>query len=401
MNRTKPTRNDGAANTKRAVFGRIVKPGRLLSCVLPSDGPETFESLCSAKQFGTIAQVLTSERTDPIVWLEETNPALPLHMLLEQQPPLWLVNLLCRVLSCRHCLPEAERDAAGRTALHVACEHNCEIAVVARFMNGSTNPASIQDGFDRYPLHCAASLGLDAMSSKSNHASLQNLLDVIGFLVAAYPEAIAETDSMGMTPLDLLTIHQADDSLRKLLEAKAKGAAKLPRTAVREQRDVPVKEIFGSAFVEDSDLSTVGFAFVGDHLYKEKEAKASKQDRRLHHRKSNHQEFVVRPLKEEGLEAAKDKRKAFEQQFDTDGWPSESFLFRKGARLTTRGPEKAPREGYETSKSTNSSTTVTKESTVDDEGGDSGAWAASSQGLLSLASAETVRIHNIGSWYFT
>jgi hypothetical protein len=198
---------------------------------LSSTWSASFQALAFSREFEAISgKIAIFDNVGAHEWLYEHSD-LPLHFLLQHQPPLHVVSQICRTLNnsdnnnssksnsnlSRQAKPppaESIPDAFGRTPLHVAVAHGCTVSVLARIMNGDAkrNPASTSDQQGRLALHWAMYAG--------RREDDEVLLQTVAFLVEAYPLAVDRADASGRTPLELVrATNSRDEAAAQALEA--------------------------------------------------------------------------------------------------------------------------------------------------------------------------------------
>lgn len=190
--------------------------------VRPTKPNTSFFRLAQQRAFNEIAYNVQNDRIETLEWLhEDCSLATPLHILLEHQPPLYLVNLM--IQSLPGC--ESSKDRLGSTPLHVASASACSVAVIARLFNAATskfpNPAAILDDCHRSPLHWACTVTTTTTQyneySEQTKQARENLIHVIGFLLKAHPASVKVCDLHGKTPGDIATELSADPAILQLL----------------------------------------------------------------------------------------------------------------------------------------------------------------------------------------
>jgi hypothetical protein len=252
----------------------------LLLCLAPTDGGDEserfpFVALAKEGRFHEIVHFLKhGDKAERKEWLRSTtndHVESPLHVLLQYQPPLKAVSLLIKRMreEFPKSIPEAECDSLGRSSLHVACAFACNVAVVARLLNGATaqfrKPAAVQDTAHMTPLHWAC----QTASTLADRKDTDNMVQVIGFLVEAYPAAIKLPNKTGSTPADLLARGRqpVDPALLQALD-------RTPPPSPRPRRDESPDDCFRKdlswvpkeicwAPRDEEDASMVSFALGG------------------------------------------------------------------------------------------------------------------------------------------
>jgi ankyrin repeat protein len=167
-----------------------------------------------------------------------------LHLILPYNPPVEIVDLLTHhlgvVSSDPIVLPEEVANIHGRTPLHVAAAHACDVLVVRRLMVKSdtrtTLQASIRDCVERTPLHwaccipephkrrCCRLRGLCGLGSTCSKNLMKpqdngdNMVEVVRVLVETYPQAVIMKDANGWTPFHLAVQHKADIRIIRILQ---------------------------------------------------------------------------------------------------------------------------------------------------------------------------------------
>jgi hypothetical protein len=253
----------------------------LLLCLAPTtDGGDEserfpFVSLAKEGRFHEIVHFLKhGDKAERKEWLRSTtnnHVESPLHILLQYQPPLKAVSLLIKRMreDFPKSIPEAECDSMGRSSLHVACAFACNVAVVARLLNGATaqfrKPAAVQDTAHMTPLHWAC----QTAATLADRKDIDNMVQVIGFLVEAYPAAIKLTNKSGLKPADLLARGRqpVDPALLQALD-------RMPPPPPRPRRDESPDDSFRKdlswvpkeicwAPRDEEDASMISFAMGG------------------------------------------------------------------------------------------------------------------------------------------
>jgi hypothetical protein len=226
---------------------------------------------------------LFQERDDKVDnWLQlNANGKTSLHNILKYQPPAEVVHLLILRLTEKTniAVPEEFKDAEGRTPLHVAVAHGCHATVIHRLLNGISLviPAVIKDNDNRLPLHLAClneARGSTSTKQKSKQPTpeeVNNMVQVVYLLLAAYPVAAVIRDSNGDTPLDLARRNGADIRILRALTIYAKrhaqdfnrwhtveaAASTKPGNGIVLLQDLPA-EITNSLSYDTDDLSSIG-----------------------------------------------------------------------------------------------------------------------------------------------
>jgi hypothetical protein len=216
-------------------------------------------------------------------WLRlNANGKTTLHSILKYQPPAVIVHLLILRLSEKSniAVPEEFKDAEGRTPLHVAVAHGCHATVIHRLLDGISLviPAVTKDNDGRLPLHlaclkeaCGGATLIKKQSKQPKPEEVNNMVQVVHLLLAAYPVAAVIRDSKGDTPLDLARRNGADSRITRVLTIFAKrhapdfnrwhtiaavGSTKCGKGTEWSQ-DIPT-QITNSLNYDTDDLSSIG-----------------------------------------------------------------------------------------------------------------------------------------------
>jgi hypothetical protein len=163
-----------------------------------------------------------------------------LHQILPHQPPVELVDLICKALTriCSISVPEDMVDERGATPLHIAAAQMCDATVIRRLLQGPTLqlPAVTLDRTGRTALHwvCAAPWSQPNQNNNSNSITaglfwgvggstpardtfFENKLEIIKILLAAHPFAKVIRDEDHRLPRDLARSLHAEPILVRAL----------------------------------------------------------------------------------------------------------------------------------------------------------------------------------------
>jgi hypothetical protein len=207
--------------------------------------------LLLAKQgkFETIEDILMrNSESDIFSWIENCSlskgaagletfkGATTLHLIMPYHPPVEVVDSLIYRLSQKRpgTVPEDATDMQGRTPLHVAVAHGCDIKVVQRLMNGvvSAVPAVTKDAWNRLPLHWACvneNISFQQgclFGCTPRFTDCDNMTKIVEALVKVYPHAVTVKDQFGMTPLDLAINRNADQFILHILHSALKSKSR-------------------------------------------------------------------------------------------------------------------------------------------------------------------------------
>jgi Ankyrin repeat len=201
-----------------------------------------------------------------------------LHMLMRFRPTGTVVDLLIRRMCERNpgTIPEDSTDLQGRTPLHIAVMHGCDLGVVERLISGivSIVPAIAKDSCQRLPIHwaCSNPRGTSPTDVRRPHlwscgllaGDRDNMIAVIQKLVTVYPHCVTVRDRDGKTPMDLALQNRADACTILLLDYAAKANQKNttaegmdPSNAGTE--DTSFVDILEVTECDDDDMSSIGF----------------------------------------------------------------------------------------------------------------------------------------------
>lgn len=217
----------------------------------------SFSTLAQLHKFKQIQRVLEEDADgfDHTSWLNNTNTRkgsnrtlqlfkaeLPLHILLNYRPPVYLVDLLIKKLATGSSdNPVTATDMLGRTPLHVAVANRCDVAVVDRLLQKSSLSSSttVRDYWGRTPLHWAVVSDNSAdngfrgfcvparVSTTKLMEALENQIKTVCTLIEDCFELLFIRDEDGRTPLELAVHHQADGIILYLLAGRATSTKKL------------------------------------------------------------------------------------------------------------------------------------------------------------------------------
>ena len=249
---------------------------------LTGDGrpPPTLLRLAKQGKFDEMAYILNGE--DRQQFLDECASAAnhdgvlnlfmgqsTLQSVMAYRPTVELVELLITRMSEHNSKyePEDSIDMQGRTPLHVAVTHGCDLPVVHRLMNDVTHslPALMKDQQDRTPLHYACANPRGIRSSRwhrhsSSRDDAENMFQIVCSLIRAYPEATEIQDLAGKTPVDLAIENKADHRVLSVLVTAAGKLVNCSKKSLENSFTI-VSDCTSDIFVyeaHDDDLSSVG-----------------------------------------------------------------------------------------------------------------------------------------------
>lgn len=285
----------------------------------PPTQPAPILELAKQGNFEQIEEILTTgfRNFDAASWMEDCSLSKGstclqtfkgetiLHLIMAYQPPSEVVDLLIRKIIQKRpgSVPEDKADMHGRTPLHVAVIHGCDIAVVDRLMNGvvSYGPALTKDSQLRLPLHWACAnpklsskgrSGLASCGSRSKDS--ENMIRIIQALVKVYPHAVTMKDQCGMTPLDLAVKVNANKYALNILESTSEhikslndvGYSNSDITENMSMLDIPSEVTSApiSNFNDDNgdDISSIGSRGASRHVRRYKKKRVSRYNLQLY-----------------------------------------------------------------------------------------------------------------------
>jgi hypothetical protein len=240
-----------------------------LICPLRSSARSQRFSLQALAREGSFAEIVAKLQNDSVAerkeWLHASSALMgesALHVLLQNQPPLNVVIAVIQAMRDLNpgCVPEAMCDAIGRTPLHVACAFACSVVVVARLLNGASEqfrkPAAVQDAAFMIPLHWAC----QAAATVSNKKELENLVQVVSFLVDIFPKGVELQNSAGLTPSGLLASQALAPKVQESLNGALQRNSGRVDSADDDSLSLPQKSWIPSEICLDDtlDVSTLG-----------------------------------------------------------------------------------------------------------------------------------------------
>ena len=211
----------------------------------------SFATLAKQRKFHQIIPVLRDESIDVSPWLDKyalsggsklgSTPfqlfkaQMPLHLVLNYRPPVVLVDLLIARLAQTEggegqvSVVESQ-DMMGRSPLHLAVTHECDIAVIERLIQGTASSHLPRDVWGRTPLHWAVatasssvnSHGCFGSSSLKKIAKFDNKIKCVVALLQAFPDSVLIKDNEGFSALELGVRLKADGSLLYLLDTASR-----------------------------------------------------------------------------------------------------------------------------------------------------------------------------------
>jgi len=139
--------------------------------------------ICQQK-WDRIAERIEKYPEEVTVWtLYKGKRMLPIHYACKYHAPDHIISELADLHPYGLSLTCQEYDMS---ALHLACEHGCPVAVIRTLLDGHADAASHKDELGLLPLHLACAHGA--------------CFQVIEALVKVYPDAVSAVDLKGYTP---------------------------------------------------------------------------------------------------------------------------------------------------------------------------------------------------------